>query len=177
MSHVTAGAILSDPIGTFSALTEIAWRLPLRLATTSVNNLLPNQRPKTSLQVAAASSIFAPLLAHNWQLLLARPRRFIESGTGLLFPSDVGSETLDKDRKHGFHGYLYISHHSKKFGTQSIEGADAVWIHAHGGGFYAGEARQYHHTYMRWVDKAWAQFGLDLRILALEYRMDDAAFC
>jgi acetyl esterase/lipase len=120
------------------------------------------------------SAIFAATLSNNWRLLLARPR-LAEEGTGTLFPPDLNSVEFqgDKDRKYGFHGYLYISHHSPECRKRTLKGADAVWLHAHGGGFYAGEARQYHQTYMRWVNKAYAEFSLDLRLVAVEYRMLD----
>lgn len=122
------------------------------------------------MRLAAATSVYAPAVTYNWRLLLSRPR-FVDRKTGLLYPGDLDQRAPDKDAKHGFHGYIYISHGSRKFGTQTLEGADAVWVHAHGGGFYAGEARHNHYTYMRWVDKAYKEFGLDLRIVSVEYRM------
>lgn len=170
MSHIHLFAILEDPIGTLKAVFEIAWRLPLRVINSFGWRFFSNpDKPRTSVRIAAASAIFAPLLAHNWHLLLARPR-WVESKTGLFFPPDIPLGSSSPDHKYGSHGYLYTSHHSRKFGVSSLERADAVWLYAHGGGFYAGEARQYHHTYMRWVDKAFRELGMDLRIVAVEYR-------
>ena len=170
MSQISLEAVLSDPVGCAKILIEIAWRLPLRVSLHFWESLFNFKRhPKTSLKLALATSVFAPTLGHNWPLLLARPRS-VEPNTGLLFPENVLDGERDKDKEHGFHGFLYTGHASPKFGKNTLDGADAIWIHAHGGGFYAGEARQYHHTFMRWVDKASEEFDIDLRILAVEYR-------
>lgn len=194
MSHVHPDAILSEPRGTLLALLEISWRLPQRLLAAVFDPLLrlfrsgaEAQREATSIWIAIVTAIFAPLLAHNWHLLLARPRWGIDARDGLLFPEPTDdninrngkrdnashSEADCADRlnqRYGFHGFLYTSHSSKAFGRATLKGADAIWLHAHGGGFYAGEARMYHHTYKRWVEKAHDDFDIDLRILAVEYR-------
>ncbi|OQU95628.1 hypothetical protein CLAIMM_01810 [Cladophialophora immunda] len=163
-------AVINNPIGTLRALFEICWRLPLRVLLACVKKSTPyyDPTPTTSIWLAMATAVFAPLLAHNWHLLLARPRN-IDPRTAILFPPDVAATETQKDRKHGFHGFLYTSQMSPVFGKSTLKGADAVWLHAHGGGFYAGEARQYHDTYLRWVNKAYEEMSLDLRILAVEY--------
>ncbi len=170
ISHVTPSAVLGHPVDTALALWEISWRVParvLRWARTRIWHQ-PNE-PTTSLRVAVGTAVYAALMAHNWQLLLGRPRWGTDTRVGLLFPDDIVNEK-NKDGKHGFYGYVYIGPHSPAFGSNSLKGADAVWIHAHGGGFVCGEARMYHHCFMRWIDRAHRQFGVDLRILSVEYR-------
>lgn len=169
MSHLQLTSLLADPTAALKILAEISWRLPLRILVNLWQTIIPSNSEipsRTSLRLAVATSIFAPTLTYNWHLLLSRPTR-MEEGTGLLFP-DIKSKSSNEI--YGFHGFLYTSQHSEWFGRSSLEGVDAVWIHAHGGGFYAGEARQYHNTYLRWVDKAYIDFSLDMRILAVEYR-------
>lgn len=185
MSHIHPSAVILDVPGTLWAVFEISWFLPWRILKglfTRARPVLDSSRstdnsPATTLWLAMATAVFAPTLAHNWHLLLARPRIGVDVRDGLMYPPTPGDETKaertmaeEKNREFGFHGFLYVSHLSPAFGRSTLEGADAVWIHAHGGGFYAGEARQYHHTFMRWVEKAWKEHGIDLRILTVEYR-------
>lgn len=173
MSHVHPSAVLGDPRGTLYAVLNIAWLLPARLTRTALlhfwdlfhsddaaNKKHTNVR-KTSIWLALATAVFAPLLEHNWHMLLARPWWGIEPRDGLLFPTDGDDKfRVDVDAKqklstkHGFHGYLYASKESPSYGAPILKGADAIWLHAYGGGFYAGEARMYHSTYLRWVNKA-----------------------
>lgn len=192
MSHVTPSAVFGDISGTITAVFEVLWRVPHRIgrhmlmctkncmwSPNSTTNITTEAR--TSLWIAVTTATFAPLLAHNWPLLLARPRWGIDARDGLIFPPDAddatiaqrhGERTLGqlKDNEYGFHGFLYANNDSASFGESVLEGADVIWLHVHGGGFYAGEARQYHHTYKRWVRRAKEEFGVDLRILAIEYR-------
>lgn len=192
MSHIRTSPIHADLPGTLCAVSEVLWLLPLRLYLAIRVRVkdwfgFPSSKnaedadPRTSIWLAFATSIFAPFLAYNWHLLLARPHWGINEKDGLIFPPDDDDLAIRKDRgekglgrikdeRYGFYGFLYVSDKSPSFGKAGLEGADAVWIHAHGGGFYAGEARQYHHTYKRWAEKAFEEFGMDLRILAVEYR-------
>ncbi|RFU35560.1 hypothetical protein B7463_g785, partial [Scytalidium lignicola] len=125
--------------------------------------------PGTSLWIAFSTSLFSATFDYNWRLVLVRPR-WISSYDGFPFPPE---KTSSKDL--GFQGFLYVNNEMKKQPTQpTLVGADAVWIHAHGGGFMAGEARQYHATYRRWVRKALKDYSLDLRILAVEYPLSTA---
>lgn len=163
-----------DILSTIQIAAEISWRLPWRVIRAVVLKFLGGPDAKrTSLKLAASTAIFAPILDKNWHVLLRKPWGQTDVREGLLFPSsdldqNLSASTLDDS--HGFHGYLYTSSRSPDFGTSVTAGADALWIHVHGGGFYAGEARQYHHCYMRWVNKAYTQHGMDLRVLAVEYR-------
>lgn len=184
MSHIHASAVVNNVSGTLWAALEISWFLPWRMsqalcarAKRALGLSTSADPPVTSLWLTLATAIFAPTLAHNWQLLLARPRVGIDGRDGLIYPPTQGDKTKSERElaKHysqafGFHGFLYVSHSSPAFESGTVVGADAVWIHAHGGGFYAGEARQYHHTFMRWVEKAWHEHATDLRILTVEYR-------
>jgi acetyl esterase/lipase len=173
MSSVHFSAVVTNPTGTLLAILDIVWRVPYRVGRSLYLRHLGTHHdvPSSSIWIATASSVFAACLRYNWKLLLARPRN-IEPHTGLLFPASLSkTQPLnEKDKQYGFHGYLYTSHLSPAFGRSDLSGASAVWIHAHGGGFMIGEARQYHATYMRWVDKAYQDHGLDLRVLAVEYR-------
>ena len=177
MSHIHVGAMLAEPLGNVYAVLEICWRLPWRVAYAIIGKVTSSQvQPEqTSVWLAMATSIFAPFLAYNWHMLLARPTT-IDPAAALLFPPDVNDKNPNKDETHGFHGFLYASELSPAYGKPTLKGADAVWIHAHGGGFYAGEARQYHHTYLRWTNRAYQELGYDLRILAVEYRKCDLIY-
>jgi hypothetical protein len=156
--------IISSPISALGASFAIGYRVPSRI----LRNILIRLRgrePGTSLWIAFSSALFSAAFDYNWRLVLVRPR-WISSCDGFRVPSDSS-----ESEKLGFQGFLYVNDEIKKQAIQpTLIGADAVWIHAHGGGFMAGEARQYHTTYRRWIRRALDLHGLDLRILAVEYR-------
>ncbi len=156
--------IVSSPITALGAFLAICYRAPTRILR-HLSIRLVGGDPGTSLLIAISTSVFSATFDYNWRLILVRPR-WISSYDGLPFPAGTTSS-----KKLGFKGYLYVNDKIKKQPKQpTLVDADAVWIHAHGGGFMAGEARQYHTTYRRWVRKAMKDYGLDLRILAVEYR-------
>lgn len=179
MSSIHVSAVLANPVGSALLVLDLCWLLPYRVLRACYYKVVPPPAsvPVTSVWIAFASSLFAVALRHNWRLVLARPR-WIDPKTGQLYPqrhgrgssSPEGKSNFDHRDDPGFYGYLYTSRFSSAYGQSSVAGADAVWIWAHGGGFTVGEARQYHHTYQRWVDKAYREHGFDLRILAVEYR-------
>jgi hypothetical protein len=156
--------ILSSPISALGAFLAISYRVPSRILRNIIIRL-GGGNPGTSLWLAFSSALFSSAFDYNWRLVLVRPR-WISSYDGFAIPPE-GS----KSEKLEFKGFLYVNDGIKKQTEQpTLVGADAVWIHAHGGGFMAGEARQYHDTYRRWVRKALNEHGLDLRILAVDYR-------
>jgi hypothetical protein len=156
--------IVFSPVASTLTFLAICYRLPKR----TLRNILirlKGRDPGTSLWLAFSTSFFSASLDYNWPLVLVRPRWIGRYGGVPYPPKNV------KPNDAGFEGFLYINDKLKDQATQStIHGADAVWIHAHGGGFKMGEARQYHTTYRRWIRKALKDYGLDLRILAVEYR-------
>lgn len=157
-------AILSSPFASAGALLAICYRVPSRVIRHIFLRCL-GKDPGSSLWLAFSTSLFSAAFDYNWRLVLVRPR-WIGRCDGFPFPPDT---EMSKDR--GFKGFLYVNDGLKKQSDQpKLAGADAVWIHAHGGGFMAGEARQYHNTYRRWVERARKHFDMDLRILAVEYR-------
>lgn len=156
--------IVFSPVASTLTFLAICYRLPKR----TLKNILirlQGRDPGTSLWLAFSTSFFSASLDYNWPLVLVRPR-WIGRYDGVLYPPKGA-----KPRDAGFEGFLYVNDKLKEKLTEPmLHGADALWIHAHGGGFKMGEARQYHTTYRRWVQTALEDYGLDLRILAVEYR-------
>lgn len=154
--------ILSSPLSALGALLAICYRVPKRVLRNVLLRLTGND-PGTSLWLAISSSLFSAGFDYNWRLVLVKPR-WMDRRDGFAFPASASE-------KDDFVAYLYVNEQVKGSSTMpTLAGADAVWIHAHGGGFMAGEARQYHNTYKRWVNKAKDNYGIDLRILAVDYR-------
>lgn len=130
--------------------------------------------------IATAKIIFFSILSSNAAIarhLFASPPLSLRAeivrlwyGTALAYNSDIFySEPAGHDtQSFVVDGVLTYAIPSIEFG--GLQKADAVYIHAHGGGFAIGHPLQYLEEYKRWVANA-ARHGKRLVILAPVYRM------